>query len=118
MIVNNYKYYKPIKWSTKKSLRGCQHVCQHMFIYCAIFLESQFETLPSVIRSTQEAKSDGVQQKILMKLKNRKLIDDVEDQKNFKQGQRKLVKNLKLTQKTDGGNFTSKQIQWDEQNHY
>lgn len=115
MIVNNCRYYKPIKWSTKKSLRGCQHVCQHVLIYCTMFLESQFETLTSVIRSTQEAKSDGMQQKILMKLKNRKLIDDVEDQKNFKQGQKKISKK---SQKTDGGNFTSKQIQWDEQNHY
>ena len=61
MIVNNYKYYKPIKWSTKKSLRGCQHVCQHVFIYCTMFLESQFETLTSAIRSTQETKSDGMQ---------------------------------------------------------
>lgn len=95
MIVNNCKYYKPIKWSTKKSLRGCQHVCQHVFIYCTMFLESQFETLTSVIRSTQEAKSDGMQQKILMKLKNRKLIDDVEDQKNFKQGQKKISKKSK-----------------------
>ena len=60
-----------------------------------MFLESQFETLTSVIRSTQEAKSDGMQQKILMKLKNRKLIDDVEDQKNFKQGQKKISKKSK-----------------------
>ena len=60
-----------------------------------MFLESQFETLTSVIRSTQEAKSDGIQQKILMKLKNWKLIDDVEDQKNFKQGQKKISKKSK-----------------------
>lgn len=60
-----------------------------------MFLESQFETLTSVIRSTQEAKSDGMQQKILMKLKNWKLIDDVEDQKNFKQGQKKISKKSK-----------------------
>lgn len=41
--LNNYKCYKPTKWSAKKSLRGCPQVFQHTFSCCTIILESQFE---------------------------------------------------------------------------
>lgn len=46
--------YRPTKWLTKKNLRGCKHIFQHVFTCFAMVLESKLGKQTSVTRSTHK----------------------------------------------------------------